>query len=294
MEGACPHQGREGGAAAVRRGGHYPAGPRAGRTMRRMLHGTDAFPYCTIRRYGGEHAAHAHDHAQVLVGLEGRMELEVDGRPAFVDATCGIVIPAGARHGYLALPGARFCVVDAPPQPGTDRLRRFAVSPGARRQLGRLAGGPHGEGDGSGGRGELQAGPGMWTAPIAHGVQVAAQLQALWAQAPRILARRALPLERLQQAVEAALHEPWPTARMAALCHLSPQRFHARWLELAGATPQAWLRGLRLDAAERRIARGQRLEDAALACGYGTASALATALRRERGTGARGLRRAVE
>ncbi|WP_211485495.1 hypothetical protein, partial [Corallococcus exiguus] len=136
------------------------------------------------------------------------MELEVDGRPAFVDATCGIVIPAGARHGYLALPGARFCVVDAPPQPGTDRLRRFAVPPGARRQLGRLAAGPHGDGDGSGGRGELQAGPGMWTAPIAHGVQVAAQLQALWAQAPRILARRALPLERLQQAVEAALHEP--------------------------------------------------------------------------------------
>ncbi len=266
--------------------------------MRRMLHGTDAFPYCTIRRYSGEHAAHVHDHAQVLVGLEGRMELEVDGRPAFVDATCGIVVPAGARHGYLALPGARFCVVDALPQPGTDRLRRFAVPPGTRRQLGRLAGGAHGEGEGdssSGGAGHggLQAAPGMWIAPIAHGVQVAAQLQTLLVQAPRILARRALPLERLQQAVEAALHEPWPTARMAALCHLSPQRFHARWLELAGATPQAWLRGLRLDAAERRIARGQRLEDAALACGYATASALASALRRERGTGARGLRRAL-
>ncbi|WP_019699863.1 helix-turn-helix domain-containing protein [Paracidovorax avenae] len=103
-------------------------------------------------------------------------------------------------------------------------------------------------------------------------------------------AARALPLERLQQAVEAALHEPWPTPRMAALCHLSPQRFHARWLELTGATPQAWLRGLRLDAAAQRIARGQRLDDAALACGYATGTALASALRRERGTGARALR----
>lgn len=249
-----------------------------------MLPGTPAFLSCTLRHYGGEHAAHAHDHAQVLVGLQGRMELEVDGRAAFVDASCGILIPAGVRHGYLASPGARFCVVDAAAQPGMDRLRRFAVPAQARDGLARAIGG------GAGGAPSLPSLPGVWSAPIAQGVQVAAHLEALLGRAPRVLARRALPLERLQQAVEAALHEPWPTFRMAALCHLSPQRFHARWLELTGATPQAWLRGLRLDAAAQRIARGQRLDDAALACGYATGTALASALRRERGTGARALR----
>ncbi|AVS60541.1 cupin, partial [Paracidovorax avenae] len=96
---------------------------------------------CTLRHYSGEHAAHAHDHAQVLVGLQGRMELEVDGRAAFVDASCGILIPAGARHGYLASPGARFCVVDAAAQPGMDRLRRFAVPAQARDGLARAIGG---------------------------------------------------------------------------------------------------------------------------------------------------------
>ena len=78
---------------------------------------------------------------------------------------------------------------------------------------------------------------------------------------------------------------------MAALVHLSAQRFHARWLELTGKTPQQWLRDLRLDAAEVALARGESLETTALRCGYQSASALAFALRRERQVGARDLRR---
>ena len=110
-------------------------------------------------------------------------------------------------------------------------------------------------------------------------------------QAPGVIARRGVDLARLAQAVQSALHEDWPTARLAALCHLSPQRFHTRLRELAGRTPQEWLRGLRLDRAEALLARGLPLETAALQCGYASASALAYALRRERGVGARALRK---
>ncbi|MBS0509018.1 MAG: helix-turn-helix domain-containing protein [Proteobacteria bacterium] len=215
-------------------------------------------PHCSVRRYSGEHRAHEHGFAQILYALEGGMELDIAGRAAFIDAASGIVIPAGAGHGYCAERSARILVIDAPDQPGLARVRRFAV-------------------------------PAAWRG-AAPAPQVVAQRVAAVLQAPALLARRRIDLGALQRQVQMALHQDWPTARLAALCHLSAPRFHARLLELTGRTPQAWLRDLRLDHAAQLLARGQSLEATALTCGYASASALAYALRRERGLGARALR----
>ena len=215
-----------------------------------MAHAPVLVPLLSVRQYSGEHAAHAHDHAQVLYALRGRMELEVAGRAAFVDTACGMVVPAGTTHGFLALPGARLLVIDAPAQAGVERVRRFAVAPA---QLG-------------------------WSVSD----DAVERLQQIL-QFRRVLVRRAIRPEQVARTVGAALHEPWPTARMAALCALSPQRFHARWLELTGQTPQAWLRALRLDAAQRLLARGQSLEAAALQLGYASASAFAAMVKRTLG-----------
>ncbi|MDN5535490.1 helix-turn-helix domain-containing protein, partial [Comamonas sp.] len=81
-----------------------------------------------------------------------------------------------------------------------------------------------------------------------------------------------------------------PTARLAGLMHLSVAQFHARFVELTDRTPQDWLRGLRLDAAVLQLKQGSALEATALHCGYASASALAYALRRERGVTSRQLR----
>ncbi len=227
----------------------------------------------SVRCYGGEHAAHAHVHAQVLFALTGRMELEVAGRAAFVDTACGLVVPAGAVHGFLAAPQARIFVIDAPAAAGLDRVRRFAVPLAAQAVAARAA-----------------LGQGTREVPLAPG---AAGLLPLLLHAPRVLARRPVDLGVLQAAVERALPEPWPTARMARLFHLSPARFHARMVELTGRTPQEWLRARRLDAAAAALARGQPLAATAHGTGYASASALAYALRRERGVGARALRAAA-
>ena len=216
-------------------------------------------PQYSVRRYDGEHHAHAHGFAQILYALEGAMELCIAGRGAFIDTASGIVIPAGTDHGYCAERSARILVIDVPEQQGLARMRRFAV-------------------------------PEPWRAQFPQ-TPVLAQRVAEVLQAPSLLARRRIDLARLIRQVGAALHEDWSTPRLAALCHLSPQRFHARLLELTGVTPQAWLRGLRLDRAEQWLARGQPLEATAFACGYASASALAYALKRERGLGARALRR---
>lgn len=218
---------------------------------------------CSIRHYSGEHAAHVHDgHAQLLYALSGRMELEVNGRSSFVDTACGLLIPAGSRHGYLAAPGAQILVLDVPTATcsGLDKTRRFHVPLAARSAPTQLA---------------------------------APERLALLLQTPALLARRSVDLHGIERTVRQQLHAAWPTARMATLSHLSPQRFHARWQELTGSTPQQWLRQLRLDEAVRELARGRSLEACAAACGYASASALGYALRRDRDTGARQLRKAM-
>lgn len=216
-----------------------------------------AVPQLSIRSYSGEQTVHAHDHAQVLFAWRGRMDIEVGSVADFSDSSCGLVIPAGVTHAYAASPDLRMVVIDAAPARGLDRARRFAVTPGLRE--------------------------------LAAGARASQLLDAIL-QTPRIGVRRGIALDSLRAVLAGALHEPWTTARMAERCLLSPQRFHARLLELTGCAPQAWLRGLRLDEAQRLLRRGLTLEAAAGRVGYASASALAQALRRDRGAGARGLR----
>lgn len=214
-------------------------------------------PVATLRRYAGEYAAHAHDYAQVLVGLHGRLQLALDGRGTYVDPSCALVVPAGVAHAYLADAPARVLVIDTPVLYGLERVRRFVPPP-------------------------------SWKDPR-HGFDVAALVDALGASAT-VLARRPIDLAQLDAALDAELHGAWSTARLAALCRLSPQRFHPRFVALTGLTPAAYVRQRRLDRAQTLLRAGLGLEATALQVGYASASALAYALRRERGVGARALR----
>ncbi|MEP6502499.1 MAG: helix-turn-helix domain-containing protein [Betaproteobacteria bacterium] len=214
-------------------------------------------PQLSIRAYSGEATVHSHDHAQVLFAWRGRMDIEVGASADFSDNSCGLIIPAGVTHAYAASPDLRMVVIDVAARRGLDRVRRFAVTAGVR---GLVAGAP------------------------------AARLLDAILDTPRVGVRRGIALDSLQAVLAGALHEPWTTARMAERCLLSPQRFHARLLELTGLAPQAWLRTLRLDEAQRLLRRGLTLEAAAARVGYRSASALAHALRRDRAMGVHGLR----
>jgi AraC-like DNA-binding protein len=209
-----------------------------------------------VRHYGSEGGRHAHEHAQILFGLDGTLQLEVEGRPAWVDATCGLVVPAGAMHAYRAERATRVLVLDCTPGPATDRLRRFALPPG------------------------WHAGP----------LDPETLLDAL-VGAPTLATRRRIDLDALAALVDADLAHPWTVAELAAACCLSPQRLRARFAEALGLAPLEFVRTRRLDRAVRLLRQGHALEAVALQVGYAGASALSAALRRERDTGARDLRR---
>jgi AraC-like DNA-binding protein len=211
----------------------------------------------SLRHYRGEYAAHAHPHAQLLIGLSGLLELELDGRAACVDASSAVLIPPGVAHAYLAQRPARVLVVDAPAGRVSAQVRHLVRPP---------------------------------LPPQALETLDADRLLAALALQGRRLPRRRLDLAAIDEALDAALHQRWSTARLAQLAHMSAQHFHARFVELTGLAPAAYLRQRRLDAASRLLQRGSTLQAAALRTGYGSASALAYALKRDRGLGARALR----
>lgn len=208
-----------------------------------------------IRRYDREGGRHAHDHAQVLFGVRGTLELEVEGHASWVDASSGLVVPAGATHAYSAAAGAQVLVLDGLSGPATQRLRQFALP-----------------------RGWHSAG---------HDADT---LLALLTGAPTLGARRRIDLDALAERIDADLARDWSVADLAAACCLSPQRLRARFAQALGQSPLAFVQARRLNRAEQLLRRGLALDVVAAQVGYARASSLSAALRRQRDTGARQLR----
>ena len=216
----------------------------------------DSLPAALVRRYDRESGTHAHEHAQVLFGVGGTLQVEVAGHAAWVDATCGLVVPAGAIHAYCATSMARVLVIDDLTGPATERLRRFELPPG-------------------------------WSK---YGSAFDALLDTLLG-ATTIRQRRRIDLDALAERIDADLARDWTVADLAEACCLSPQRLRARFASGLAQSPMAFVRARRLRRAEELLRRGFALDTVAVQVGYASASALSAALRRECDLGARDLRR---
>lgn len=215
-----------------------------------------------VRHYSREGGRHAHEHAQVLFGLEGRLEMDVEGRRTWVDPSCGLVVPAGTQHSYRATTRARVLVLDTPACRETSKLRSFALQPGWLNHM------------------QVR---GLDRSGLLHMLHTA----------PTLATRRPVDLDELAAQVDADLARPWTVADLAAACCLSPQRLRARFAQAAGQSPLDFVRSRRLDRATHLLRQGLGLEAVALQVGYSGAPALSAALRRSRNTGARALRQAL-
>lgn len=216
----------------------------------------------SLRQYGPSPGSHAHAHFQVLLGVEGALELEVQGRGRRIAAGDGCVIAPGERHDFEARSSARCLVLDTTQQAWADCPTGPTHSAAALALAGylRLA---------LAQRNTLavQYGPLLlldcWRAPVLAPTR----------------SQRHIDWDALARWTQLHLHEPLTVADLAQQVFLSPTQFAARCRRETGMSAMQWLRDLRLARARALRATGLSVVDTAHRCGYQSASALAAATR---------------
>ncbi len=216
----------------------------------------------SLRQYGPSPGSHAHDHFQILLGLDGTLELEVQGRGQRIAAGGGCVIAPGERHDFEALDGAHCLVLDTAE---TDWARAVGtpVQPATALALARY----------------LQLALSQEHSLAQHYGPLL--LRDCWhtPQARPARHQRRIDWRGLTQWCERQLHTPLTVADLARQVFLSPTQFAARCQQDVGMRPMQWLRDLRLQRARTLRAQGLAMADIARRCGYQSASALTAALR---------------
>lgn len=242
----------------------------------------------SLRHYSDELIVHSHHHAQIVFGLTGQLDFEVEGHGSLLRGQQLLVIPGGAHHACESRAGSDCMVFDVPDSDWlTSRLGRHAEN--GQRLLNRPQ-------TLSLGTSQQQLVSWLINSPIDDPViaqQGAALLLASLASAPAPLSERSeLPLASLDHYIDRHAAHPLQVADLARLSGLSTARFHARFLQQTGQTPMDYVR-------QRRLQLGmQLLRDTALAVGevaqrvgYTSQSAFTAALARQFGTTPRLLRR---
>ena len=229
----------------------------------------------SLRSYGASPGSHSHAHFQILLGLSGALELEIEGRGLRVGPGGGCVIAPGDRHDFASARGSLCLVLDSShpdwarsiarsashatlPAPALPLVRYLATAlqqghplaqahgPALLREAWLAAGDPH--------------------APAAVATSAAR--------------RRPIDWMALEQWAAQQWHTPLTVADLAQRVHLSPSQFAARCRDDRGVSAMAWLRGLRLEQARLLRDSGLAVAEVARRTGYRSPSALTAALRR--------------
>ena len=229
----------------------------------------------SVRHYGAAPGSHAHEHFQVLVGLQGVLELEVEGSGRRVRAGEGLLVAPGDRHDFEAVEGSECLVLDTDlglwSQCAPLPQRPSHVAPLARY----LAQALHHQVRHGAGRRALQQGQ-----PLAslHGPSLL--LEAWRPVTAAVRARRRVDWQALSSWAFARPDAPVTVAQLAQRVFLSPSQFALRCHEANGVGPQEWLRRQRLALARQLRAGGLPVNEVARRTGYRSPSALTAALRR--------------
>lgn len=223
----------------------------------------------SLRHYGASRGSHAHGHFQVLIGLGGVLELEVEGRGQRIAPGGGCVVAPGDRHDFEAAGGSRCLVLDTQ-QPAWTACQGLAPAAQALMLAHYLA--------------HCVAQADTHTLALQHGPQLL-----LEAWTPRAAAlerpRRRIDWPALAAWAEAHWHASIGVADLAAVACLSPSQFAQRCREEQRMSPMHWLRTQRLAQARALRHGGMPVAEVARRTGYRSPSALTAAMRQTGGHG---------
>lgn len=245
-------------------------------------------PILSLRHYNHDQIVHSHQHTQLVFGLRGQLDFEMDGRGSRIQQQQLAVVPSEVRHACGSASGSHCLILDIPDDDWLQQRLGHHAEPG-RRLLGRPA--------------ALHLSPAQsqlvgWLAasPINDPViseQGAALLLASLASGCEPVSQNApLPLAAIYGHVDRHLAHPLEVRDLARLAGLSVPRFHARFVSETGMTPMEFVR-------HRRVQQGRKLlistrlavGEIAARVGYASQSAFTAALSREFGRTPRALRR---
>ncbi|WP_372657928.1 helix-turn-helix domain-containing protein [Hydrogenophaga sp.] len=223
---------------------------------------TEGAPSLSVRCYGAAHGSHAHPHAQILIGLDGWLDLEVAGRGQRIAPGQACLVAAGERHDFEARQGARCLVLDTQ-DPAWAGVCTEPARPAALQALAQY----------------LAA---ATDAPLAQ-LWGPSLLREVWAPvATSTTQRRRIDWLALGHWAQGQWQAPLQVADLAAQVHLSPSQLAARAREELGLSALQWLRQLRLLQAQKLRQQGLSVAETARRTGYRSPSALTAALKRER------------
>jgi AraC-like DNA-binding protein/quercetin dioxygenase-like cupin family protein len=232
----------------------------------------------TLRRYGASPGSHDHAHFQILLGLSGTLELEVDGRGLRVPMGGGCVIAPGARHDFESARGSLCLVLDSSDPswalcgPMSASTAHAALSPthALARYLAQAV------------QQQLPLAQTQGPALLLEAWHAATKAQTAPGPAQTSSASRRRSIDWTALALWAQQHwqQDLSVADLAAQVYLSPSQLAARCRDELGLSAMAWLRGLRLAHAQHLRASGMAVATVARRTGYQSPSALTAALRR--------------
>ncbi|WP_445672112.1 AraC family transcriptional regulator [Pseudomonas inefficax] len=235
-----------------------------------------AGPILSLRHYRDSLIAHSHEHPQLVFGLRGRLEFEVQGQGAGIDRQGLIVVPAGAHHTCASNTGSDCLVLDVP---GEHWLHEQlgAHADASRRLLDR---------------------------PAALGLDDRQQQLVDWQGATLLLASlnptaaasvrasQRLPYAAFDAHIERHAAYPLQVADLARIAGLSSARLHARFTAECAITPMDYIRQRRLLKARRLVVQTTLpMGEIAAQVGYSSQSAFSAAMLRAFGCTPLALRR---